>query len=394
MKYPLSFNTWSKEEKKAAVKVINSGNYTMGKNVLDFEKKFAKKFNSKFAVMVNSGSSANLLMLTVLKVYSKILKKKNVSQPNIIVPAIGWSTSYFPINQNGFKLNFVDVDKETLNIDTNKIEKSIDKNTVAILAINLLGAPCDFNKLKKISEKYNLILLEDNCESLGAKYNNKYCGTHGLMGTHSLFFSHHLQTMEGGVILTDNREINDYLRSLRAHGWCRDLSDSNKLYKKSKNNFQDAFVFITPGYCLRPLEVEAAIGKVQLKKIDKFLKIRRANSKIFRKLFENKSWCTIQKQIENSNSSWYGFNIVLKGKLKNKRSLIVKKLQKKQIEVRPTMTGNFLKNPVMKFLDYKTKSKFENSEYIHNNGFFVGNYPKNLKKELFNLFKLIEEEVN
>ena len=394
MKYPLSFNTWSKEEKKAAVKVINSGNYTMGKNVLDFEKKFAKKFNSKFAVMVNSGSSANLLMLTVLKVYSKILKKKNVSQPNIIVPAIGWSTSYFPINQNGFKLNFVDVDKETLNIDTNKIEKSIDKNTVAILAINLLGAPCDFNKLKKISEKYNLILLEDNCESLGAKYNNKYCGTHGLMGTHSLFFSHHLQTMEGGVILTDNREINDYLRSLRAHGWCRDLSDSNKLYKKSKNNFQDAFVFITPGYCLRPLEVEAAIGKVQLKKIDKFLKIRRANSKIFRKLFENKCWCTIQKQIENSNSSWYGFNIVLKGKLKNKRSLIVKKLQKKQIEVRPTMTGNFLKNPVMKFLDYKTKSKFENSEYIHNNGFFVGNYPKNLKKELFNLFKLIEEEVN
>ena len=171
--------------------------------------------------MVNSGSSANLLMLNLLKNLDGIIKKK--TKPNIIAPVIGWSTSYYPICQNGFVINFVDVNKYTLNLDINEVEKQIDNNTVAILAINLLGNPCDFINLKKIAKKYNLVLLEDNCESLGAKSNEKFTGTHGLMGSHSLFFSHHMQTMEGGIILTDDNNINDYLRSLRAHGWCREL---------------------------------------------------------------------------------------------------------------------------------------------------------------------------
>ena len=137
--------------------------------------------------MVNSGSSANLLMLSVLKNYPNILKK-NIRKPNIIVPSIGWSTSYYPINQNDFELNFVDVNRETLNIDPNEVKKAINKNTVAIMAINLLGNPCEFKILNQIAKKNNLILIEDNCESLGAKYNNQYCGTYGVMGTHSLFF--------------------------------------------------------------------------------------------------------------------------------------------------------------------------------------------------------------
>ena len=211
MKYPLGFNTWTEQEKKSAKKVIDSGFYTMGKKVKEFENKFAKKFKAKYATMVNSGSSANLLMFSVLKNYKKILKKKNISRPNIIAPTVGWSTSYYPICQNNFEINFVDVELNTLNIDPLKVEKAIDKNTVAILAINLLGNPCNFLKLKDIAKRYNLILIEDNCESLGAKYQNKFCGTHGIMGTHSLFFSHHMQTMEGGIILTDNKNINDFL---------------------------------------------------------------------------------------------------------------------------------------------------------------------------------------
>ncbi len=393
MKYPLGYNTWSEKERKSVIKVLDSGFFTMGKKVKEFEIKFAKKFGAKYATMVNSGSSANLLMLSVLKNFKKILKKKNIKKPNIVAPAIGWSTSYYPISQNGFKINFVDVDIDTLNIDPDEIEKSIDKNTVAILAINLLGNPCNFNRLKKIAKKNNLILLEDNCESLGAKYMGKYCGTHGLMGTHSLFFSHHMQTMEGGVILTNDRDINDFLKSLRAHGWCRDLPKKNKLYKKSNDKFRDHFVFITPGYSLRPLEMEAAVGLIQLKRLDKFLKMREKNSKIFQNLFKNKHWCKIQKQEKNSLSSWYGFNIILNGKLKNKRKMIVDKLQKNKIEVRPTMTGNFLNNPVLKFLDYKAVRNFNKSEYIDKNGFFVGNYPKNLKKELNFLYKIIEEEI-
>lgn len=393
MKYPLSFNTWNEKEKSAVHKVVNSGNYTMGKEVAKFEKNFAKKFNSKFAVMVNSGSSANLLMITLLKYYTKIIKRKS-SKPNIIVPAVGWSTSYFPISQMGYELNFVDVNLQTLNIDVPKIEKSIDKDTVAILAINLLGNPCDFNALKNISKKHKLVLIEDNCESMSAKLNNQYCGTFGLMSSHSLFFAHHMQTMEGGVILTNDSEINNYLRSLRAHGWCRELPKKNKLYKFKNNEFEDKFKFITPGYSLRPLEIEAAAGIVQLKKLNKFINQRLENANLFRTLFENKNWCEIQKEEKNAISSWYGFNILLKGKLYNKRKKIINKLNKNKIETRPTMTGNFLKNPVMKKLKFKNKFKLVNADYIDRNGFFVGNYPIDLSKQIKFLYKLIREELN
>ena len=394
MRFPLGHNTWDDKEKKAAIKVLDSGFFTMGKKVKEFEQKFANKFGAKYATMVNSGSSANLLMLSVLNNFKKVLKKKKIKNPNIIAPSVGWSTSYFPICQNNFKINFVDVDLDTLNISPSEVEKSIDKNTVAILAINLLGNPCNFTELKQIANKHNLILIEDNCESLGAKYNNKYTGTHGIMGTHSLFFSHHMQTMEGGVILTNDKDINDYLKSLRAHGWCRDLSNKNILYKKSNNKFKDHYVFITPGYSLRPLEIEAAIGLVHLNKLKRFMKIRDKNAQTFQKLFGNKSWCRIQKQEKNSISSWYGFNLILDGKLKSKRHKIINKLQKKNIEIRPTMTGNFLNNPVMKYLNFKASGTFKNSQNIDKNGFFVGNYPKDLTKELNFLYQNIKKEIS
>lgn len=394
MKYPLSFNTWNEKEKKAVIKVLNSNQFTMSENVNQFEKKFAKKFRSRYAIMVNSGSSANLLMLTTLKYLKKIQKKKKILDPNIIVPSIGWSTSYYPISQNGFKLNFVDVNLKTLNIDIEKLKKCIDKNTVAIMAINLLGNPCNLSNLKKICHKNKLNLLEDNCESLYAKHKNKFTGTYGIMSSHSLFFSHHMQTMEGGVILTESKIINDFLRSLRAHGWARDLKKKNSLYKFKNDNFIDKFKFLTPGYCLRPLEMTAAAGRVQLNKIDYFIKIRSNNSKIFKDLFQNKEWCQIQEEESNSSSSWFGFNIILKGMLKGKRKKIIKILLKNGIEVRPTMTGNFTKNPVIKYLPNKIKFNLVNSDYIDKNGFFFGNYPKDLRKELELTYRIISSEVN
>ena len=394
MKYPLGFNTWGNNEINEIKKVLKSGNFVMGKKVKAFEKKFAKHFNSKHAIMVNSGSSANLLMLTLIRYFPEFLKKKKIKNPNIIVPAVGWSTSYFPISQSGFKLKFIDINIKTLNLDEDKLKKAIDKNTIAILSINLLGNPCNYEKINKIVKKNNLILLEDNCESLGATFNKKYCGTMGLMGTHSLFFAHHMQTMEGGMILTNNKKVSDILRSLRAHGWARDLSPGNKIYKKKNDTFKDKFTFITPGYCVRPLEIEAAAGLVQLKKLKNFLKIRIKNSKTFKELFENKSWCEIQQEENKSKSSWYGFNIILKNKLKNKRDKIIKKLIKNKIEIRPTMTGNFLKNPVIKFLNYDVYGKLTNSNIVEKNGFFVGNYPKNLSKELKLVYKIITSELN
>ncbi len=202
-----------------------------------------------------------------------------------------------------------------------------------------------------------------------------------------------MQTMEGGMILTNNNRIKDIARSLRAHGWIRNLPKKNYLYKKKGDRFKDHFTFILPGYALRPLEMQGSIGLVQLKKLNKFLEIRRKNAEYFKKLFSNKNWCQIQREYSNSKSSWYGFNLVFKGKLKNKRDKIVKKLNKDGIEVRPTMTGNFIKNPVMKFLNYKVSNNLTISNNVDKNGLFFGNYPKNLKKELNKVYNVIIKEI-
>jgi CDP-6-deoxy-D-xylo-4-hexulose-3-dehydrase len=181
MTYALASDSWGEEEIEAIQKVIKSGRYTMGPFVKQYEKEFSDYFGCSDAVMVNSGSSANLLAIALLSVKYGLVG-------DIIVPAVSWSTTFFPLHQYGFKLNFVDIDKDTLNIDVNKIEKAITPNTSAIFAVNLLGNPNDFNKLKQICDKHKLILIEDNCESLGAKFENKHTGTIGKLGTFSFFF--------------------------------------------------------------------------------------------------------------------------------------------------------------------------------------------------------------
>ena len=245
MKYSLSSDTWDKEELQAIQDVIDSGRYTMGPKVAQFEKEFAKHFGVEYAVMVNSGSTANLLMWS-------LLVNKDQLHGDVIVPAVSWSTTYFPLLQNHFMPNFVDVDLDTLNIDVDKIEDAIGPDTVAIFAVNLLGNSCDYKRIKKIADKHKLLIIEDNCESLGAISNltyadlknssikTKHCGTVGRMGSFSFFFSHHMQTMEGGMILCHDKDDYDYLRSLRAHGWCRDLPDDNNLYQKTGDPFKDS----------------------------------------------------------------------------------------------------------------------------------------------------------
>lgn len=381
MKYPLSLDTWDREEFDAIDRVIKKKKFSMGPRVRAFEKKFAKYHNLKNAVMVNSGSSANLLMLSILKYKYKL-------KGNFIVPVLGWSTTYFPIEQCGFKINFVDIDINTLNIDTNKIEKAINSETIGILAVNILGNSCDYKIISKIAKKYNLILIEDNCESFGSITNkNKLAGTEGLFSSFSFFFSHHLQTMEGGMILCKNQNDADYLRSLRAHGWIRDLSKKNKIFRGTGDQFKDQFTFITPGYNLRPLEMSGAIGEVQLKKSKKMMKIRLKNGKYFTNKFKNSSRVLIQK--ECGKSSWFAFSLVLINSLKNKRQLVINALKKNGIETRPVVVGNFMKNPVIKYLDFISHNNYENSNIVHENGFYVGNYPKDLSNEIDSLYEII-----
>ena len=382
--YSLASGSWDELEVNAINDVIKSNRYTMGSKVRQFENEFSKFFDVKYSLMLNSGSSANLLAIASLI----IDEETDLNQGDeVIVPAVSWSTTFSPISQYGLKLRFVDIDLNTLNIDENLIENAITKKTKAIFAVNLLGNSCNFKKLKDLCDKYNLLLLEDNCESLGAKYDNKFTGTIGNVGTFSFFFSHHMQTMEGGMLVTNNKKTYELANSMRAHGWIRDLPDDNSLFKKTGDNFEDSFKFITPGYSIRPLEMSGAIGSVQLKKINNFIDNRRENAKFFNELFKSNENIIIQR--ETGESSWFGFSIVLKNKLLGKRSEVLKKLSNVNIETRPIVAGNFTKNPTIKYMDHTISGELKNAEYIDENGFFVGNDHRDLKSRILLLHDTI-----
>lgn len=371
--YPLASDSWDVREKLAILKVLDKGHYTMGEEVRKFEKEFADKMNTSEAVMVNSGSSANLIGLASL-IYTYDIPPGS----EIIVPAISWSTTYFPITQLGMIPVFVDVDSN-YNIDPVLVKAAITDKTKVVFAVNLLGMPAQLNKLRRICMERNIHLIEDNCESLGAKLNNQYAGTFGVLGTFSFFFSHHMQTMEGGMIVTNYTKIAEFARSLRAHGWTRDLQ-TNTIYQKGTDPWKEKFTFITPGYCMRPLEMSGAVGRVQLKKLDRFIERRNKNAEVFKESFPiiNNSR---QKEFPGAYSSWFGFSCVPETATPP-RSVYLHNFAKAGIETRPVVAGNFLKQPVMKYIPHRTYGSFINTETIDRRGFFFGNDHRNLKSKI------------
>ncbi|WP_027849703.1 DegT/DnrJ/EryC1/StrS family aminotransferase [Marinospirillum minutulum] len=387
-KYSLASSTWDEKELSAIQNVIDSDMYSMGKHVEEYEKQFADFFGSKYAVMVSSGSTANLLMIASM-FFTKKPKLKRGDE--VIVPAVSWSTTYFPLQQYGLKVKFVDIDRETLNIDLDKLESAITDQTRAILLVNLLGNPNDFAAIKSLVEGRDITILEDNCESMGATFQGKQAGTFGLMGTYSSFFSHHIATMEGGCIVTDDEELYHILLCIRAHGWTRNLPKINHVTgEKSDDPFDESFKFVLPGYNVRPLEMSGAIGKEQLKKLPGFIDARRENAAYFQSLFKDHPHIQTQKEV--GKSSWFGFSLVIKENAPFSRKDLVKVLNDNGIECRPIVTGNFLKNEnVLKFFDYEVAGTVECAEFIDSNGLFVGNQQKNIQGQIKYLYDVIAD---
>lgn len=379
--YPLAADTWDKDEYDAIDRVIKSNRFTIGPEVEKFEEEFAEFFGSKHAVMVNSGSSANLIAISALVLSGKYDLKKG---DEVIVPAVSWATTYTVLHQCCLKLRFIDIDKDTFNLNLEELENAITPDTKAVFAVNLLGNPNDFKNLVRICEENNLILIEDNCESMGATYNGKYTGTFGVCGTFSTFYSHHMATMEGGMILTDDDELNDIMKSIRSHGWTRNLSKNSK-YKSKKEPFYEMFNFIFPGYNVRPVEMEAAIGREQLKKLPKFLKERKSNGEYLLELFGNCNSIKLQKNQEDS--SFFGFPIIFKNP--SDREKFIKLCDENNIECRPIVAGNFTKNKVIEYFDYTIYGDLVNSNILHNNGLFIGNHHFNVKDDLDKIYELI-----
>ena len=384
--YKLASTTWDTEELVIANKILASNNLTMGKNVKEFESKFAAYIGTEYAVMFNSGSSANLAIITALKY---IKDSKLQEGDNIIVPAVSWSTTFYPITQNGFVLNFVDIDLDTLNIDISKIENAINQKTKAIFAVNLLGNPANLVKLNELAEKYDLILLEDNCESLGASIESRMTGSIGFASSHSFFFSHHICTMEGGMVNTNSKELMETLISLRAHGWTRGLEANNSVFSSTGNDWEDLYRFVLPGFNLRPTELSGAIGVKQLEKLPGFVKKRRENADFFIDKFKYSQNYKIQ--IEVGNSSWFGFSIILQNKLIGKRREIIELLTINGVETRPVVTGNFTVNPVMKFLKFLPLPPLPAADLIHNEGFFIGNHHFDVSNEISHVYSILRE---
>ena len=372
VKFPLATASWGQEELDAMQRVITSGMYTMGANVQAFERDFAQYIGRQHCVMVNSGSSANLLMVAAL-FYTKNSKFKLQRGDEVVVPAVSWSTTYYPLYQYGLKIKFVDIDLHTLNYDLDQLEQAVTEKTRAIMAVNLLGNPNDFDRIQKIIGGRDIILIEDNCESLGATFKGKQAGTFGVMGTFSSFFSHHISTMEGGLIGTDDEEIYQILLSLRAHGWTRNLPKKNHVCsEKSDDPFEESWRFVLPGYNVRPLEIEGALGVEQMKRLPNLVEERRKNGELLQAALSNHPEVLIQKEI--GESSWFGFSLVIRPGSRLTRKDLVWKLEELGFECRPIVAGNFAKNEVVKYFESEVHGTLKNAEHIDQNGLFVGNH--------------------
>jgi len=371
-RFPLATSSWDDAEQNALQRVIKSDMFTMGPEVATFERQFAQYFGAKYAVMVNSGSSANLLMTGAL-FYTQNDDLRLRPGDEIIVPAVSWSTTYYPLAQYGLVQKFVDIDRSTLNYDLDALEEAVTDNTRAIMIVNLLGNPNEFDRIKAIIGDRKIVLLEDNCESMGATFGDKHTGTFAHVGSFSCFFSHHISTMEGGVVTTDDEELYHIMLSMRSHGWTRNLPKENRVTgTKSDNAFEESFNFVLPGYNLRPLEMSGALGQEQLKKLPDLIKGRRENARIFQEKLSNHPLFTLQSEV--GRSSWFGFSLLLRPNAGMSRTEFAAVLEDLGFECRPIVAGNFTKNPVMAHIPHVIHGELPNAEYIDRYGLFIGNH--------------------
>ena len=372
MRFPLATSSWDEAERAALARVIESDRFTMGPEVAAFEAGFARHVGARHAVMVNSGSSANLLMVAALRHTANPALRLDPGC-EVIVPAVSWSTTFFPLHQYGLHLKFVDIDPDTLNFDLTALARAIGPRTRAIMAVNLLGNPNDFDAIAAIIGDRPIVLIEDNCESMGAVFAGRQTGTFGVMGSFSSFFSHHISTMEGGLIVTDDEELCHILLALRAHGWTRNLPEVNRVTgRKGDDPFEESFRFVLPGYNLRPLEMSGALGRAQLEKLPGLVAGRRRNGAHWVRAMEDHPVFRIQR--ECGESSWFGFSLVIRPEAGVTRREALARMASLGFETRPIVSGNFTRNPVLAMMSHSLHGPMTNADEIDRNGFFIGNH--------------------
>ena len=386
MFYQLAASSWDNKEIAAIQRTIDGDMFTMGPEVAAFEDEFAAYHGKKYGVMVNSGSSANLIAVA-----AQFFKKNNPLKrgDEVIVPAVSWATTYHPLQQYGLKLRIVDIDLDTLNLDVSQLEDALTPNTRMLVAVSILGNPCDLDVMRAFCDKHDLVFMEDNCESLDAELNGKKAGSFGDVNTSSFFFSHHIATMEGGMIVTDDLETYHLMRALRAHGWTRDLPKDSPVFEPRNDDFFEAYRFILPGYNVRPTEMSGAIGREQLKKLPAMTAARRKNLALLTELLGNDDRFIMQR--ENGVHSSFCFPIILNPALNLDRERVFRALSDADIGYRIITGGCILRHDVMKYFDYETVGEIANANIAHDNGFFCGNHPHDLEPQIRKLCQVLDE---
>jgi len=360
---PLNVPTYGAEEVIEALDSLLSTWVTMGTKVAAFEEMFAKYIGKWLGIMVNSGSSANLLALHCLN-----LKPGD----EVITPALTWATTVFPIAQVGAVPVLVDVDRETYNISPAAIEAAITPKTKALMPVHLLGNPCDMAAIMDIARARNLYVIEDACEAHGAEYRGVKVGSFGDLSTFSFFFSHHISTIEGGMVLTSNSIWADTCRSMRAHGWIREIPTRIRV-AADYPAIDPRFLFLCPGYNLRPTEIQGAFGIHQLPKLESLIDIRRLNAQYFNKaLAAYQEWLMLPGERLGTRHSYFSYPLTVKQDAPFTKDQLVSYLEECGLETRPIEAGNITVHPAMKLVDHRVSGSLANAQYIHENGFFFG----------------------
>ena len=383
--YPLLDKGLSKKDLNEGIKVLKSGNITMGSKTKTFENLFKKKLKTNYALMVNSGSSANLL--ATFASCNPLRANRFKQGDHALIQSLCWPTSLWPLVQTGLKINFIDVDPLTLNVVAEDLINKVTNKTKLILIINVLGLSPDIKKIRNFCKKKKIILIEDNCESLGAKYKNKYLGSFGDFGTFSFFYSHQITSGEGGMIVCKNKKDYEILKALRSHGWSRDESVTKKYPK-----LDPRYVFINSGFNLRPTDIQAAIGISQFKKLDKFKRIRSNNrNKIIKSLKKSSKWKNqfqFIKVPKDISPSYMVFPILLNSKYKNKKEKFINYIESKGLETRPVISGSFINQPSSKLFNLnKSKDKFQGAEEVQKLGFVIGLHTEEINKDKISFLK-------
>lgn len=354
---PLTVVGFGAEEVLGAIEVLLSTRVTMGEKVRRFERAWAAYCGQDDGVMVNSGSSANLVMLTALVETGRLQ-----AGDEVLVPAVTWSTSLFPIVQAGLVPVLVDVDPRTLCIDVASAARARTRRTRAVLAVHLLGATADCAAFD------DLLVLEDACGAHGARRGRRRVGGLGLAASFSFFFSHHLTTIEGGIVVASDPELLDAMRSIRAHGWIRERSDKDTL-RATRPEIDPRFFFVSAGYNLRPTEVQGAFGLAQLPRLDAWVERRRQNHAEWCALLADVPGLTVFPEEEGTVHSGFSFPMLTEGP----RAPLMAALERRGVETRPVSGSNLARQPAFERIPARTPVPLTVADAVHERGFFVGN---------------------